>query len=152
MQFCLFISQCMHILWIRAVLCALLHQTNCAFLDPPEQFPFHLITRLHSVFIGCFYLKLLFVVCCTAFKVHVCLFTHGALLREFELAPSPVEEEDFRTPSTQSDSRQSITHRVPGTNRLPHRLDSTPDWLTRVMCGIFFVFVLLQLLFHCCLT
>ena len=58
----------------------------------------------------------------------------------------------FRTPSTQSDSRQSITHRVPGTNRLPHRLDSTPDWLTRVMCGIFFVFVLLQLLFHCCLT
>jgi len=50
---------------------------------------------IYRLTLHCFYLKLLFVVCCTAFKVHVCLFTHGALLREFELAPSPVEEEDF---------------------------------------------------------
>ena len=57
--------------------------------DPSQQFPFiwapdyvlFLLLALH-----CFYLKLLYIVCCTALSIHFCLFTRGAILLEFELA------------------------------------------------------------------
>jgi len=35
----------------------------------------------------CVFLKLLFIVCCTAFSIHFCLFTRGAMLLEIESAP-----------------------------------------------------------------
>ena len=55
------------------------------FQDPSQQFPFHLSTGLHlflSSALHCFYPKLLYIVCCMAFSIHICLFTNGAILFE----------------------------------------------------------------------
>jgi len=41
----------------------------------------------------CFYPKLLFIVCCTAFSIHICLFTRGAILLGIESAPLSLEED-----------------------------------------------------------
>ena len=67
------------------------------FQDPSQQFPFHLSTGLRPVFIVCFYSKLLFIVCCTAFSIHICLFTRGAILLGIESAPLSKEEEEERS-------------------------------------------------------
>ena len=40
----------------------------------------------------CFYPKLLFIVCCTAFSIHICLFTLGVILLGIETAPLPEDE------------------------------------------------------------
>jgi len=48
--------------------------------------------RLHCTV---FYWKLLFIVCCTAFSIHICLFTPGAILLGIESAPSS-EDEDIK--------------------------------------------------------
>jgi len=40
----------------------------------------------------CFYPKLLFIVCCTAFSTYICLFIRGAILLEIE--PVPLSEDD----------------------------------------------------------
>jgi len=42
-----------------------------------------------------FYLKWLFIFCCMAFSIHICLFTRGAILVEFETAPLSEEAEDI---------------------------------------------------------
>ena len=46
-----------------------------------------LSTALH-----CFYPTLLFIVCCTAFSIHVCLFIRGAILLGIESAPLSGDE------------------------------------------------------------
>ena len=56
---------------------------------------------LRPVFIACtalfFYWKLLFIVCCTAFSIHILLFTPGAILLGIESAPlSEDEDEDIK--------------------------------------------------------
>jgi len=42
----------------------------------------------------CFYPKLLFIVCRTAFSIHICLFTRGAILLGIESAPLSEDDED----------------------------------------------------------
>ena len=46
-------------------------------------------TTVRPVFyhLHCFYPKLLFIVCCTAYSIHICLFTRGAILLGIESAP-----------------------------------------------------------------
>jgi len=63
----------------------------------PDSFKTHLNSfRLtgspdHVLFLSsalhCFRPKLLFIVCCTAFWIHICLFTRGVILLGFESAP-----------------------------------------------------------------
>ena len=67
------------------------------FQDPSQQFPFHLSTGLRPCFyqLNCtvFYPKLLFIVYwCSAFSIHICLFTRGAILLEIESAPWSEDE------------------------------------------------------------
>jgi len=71
----------------------------------PESFKTHLnsfhFTRAPvcvlflSSALHCFHPKLLFIVCCTAFSVHICLFTHGAILLGIESAPLSEDDETF---------------------------------------------------------
>ena len=42
----------------------------------------------------CFYPKLLFIVCCTAFSTHIRLFTRGAILLGIESAPASEDEDE----------------------------------------------------------
>ena len=71
--------------------------TSWKIQDPSQQFPFHLSTGLYVLFLSSalhwFYPKLLFIVCCTAFSIHICLFTRGAILLGTELVPL-LEDED----------------------------------------------------------
>jgi len=68
------------------------------FQDPSQQFPFHLSTGLRrflSSALHCFYRRSLFIVCCTAFSIHICLFfTRGAILLGFKTAPLSEDDED----------------------------------------------------------
>jgi len=50
----------------------------------------HLSSALH-----CFYPKLLFIVCHTAFSIHICLFTRGAILLEIESAPLSEDDDEL---------------------------------------------------------
>ena len=71
----------------------------------PESFKTHLnsfhFTRAPvcvlflSSALHCFHPKLLFIVCCTAFSVHICLFTRGAILLGIESAPLSDDDETF---------------------------------------------------------
>ena len=59
----------------------------------------YLSTGLRPVFIVCtalFLPKLLFIVCCTAFSIHICLLTRGAILLEIESAPLSEDEDEDR--------------------------------------------------------
>jgi len=49
--------------------------------------------RLHCT---AFYPKLLFIVCCTAYSIHICLFTRGAISPESESAPLPENEDKMK--------------------------------------------------------
>jgi len=44
--------------------------------------------------VHCFYRKLLFIVCCTAFSIHICLFTRGAILLGIKSAPLSEDEDE----------------------------------------------------------
>jgi len=46
-----------------------------------------------NIYTALFLSKLLFIVCCTAFSLHICLFTRGAILLGIESAPLSEEEE-----------------------------------------------------------
>jgi len=61
---------------------------GCALMKNFSRFILFLSSALH-----CFYLNLLFNVCCTAFTIHICLPTRGAILLEFELAQLSKEKE-----------------------------------------------------------
>jgi len=71
----------------------------------PESFKTHLnsfhFTRAPvcvlflSSALHCFHPKLLFIVCCTAFSVHICLFTRGAILLGIESAPLSEDDKTF---------------------------------------------------------
>jgi len=57
----------------------------------------YLITGLRPVFnfyTALFLSKLLFIVCCMAFSLHICLFTRGAILLGIESAPLSEDEDD----------------------------------------------------------
>jgi len=60
------------------------------FISAPDYVVFIVCTAL-------FYPQLLFIVCCLAFSIHICLFTHGAILLEIESASlSEAEGDDCR--------------------------------------------------------
>ena len=73
---------------------------------PPDSFRTHLSslrllsTGIRPVFFSsalqCYYPKLLFIVCCTAFSIHVCLFTPCAIVLKIESAP--LSEDDMKNP------------------------------------------------------
>jgi len=66
------------------------------FQDSSQQFQFHLSTGLRPVLsstLHCFYPKLLFTACCTAFSVYICLFARGAVLLEIESVPVSEDED-----------------------------------------------------------
>ena len=69
------------------------------FQDPSQQVPFHLSTGLYVLFISsalrCFYRRSLFIVSCTAFSIHICLFTRGAILLGIESAPLSEDEDEY---------------------------------------------------------
>ena len=67
--------------------------TSWQFQDTSQQFPFHLCTGpfLTSA-LHCFCPKLLSIVCCTTFSIHICLFTRGAMLLKIKSAPLLVED------------------------------------------------------------
>ena len=71
---------------------------------PPDSFKTHLSSFRfiwasdYGLFLSsalhCFYPKLMFIVCCTAFSMRVCLFTRGAILLGIESALLSEEDED----------------------------------------------------------
>jgi len=68
-----------------------------SFKTPSQQLPSYLITGLRAVFniyTALFLSKLLFIVCCTAFSLHICLFTRGAILFGIESAPLSEDEDE----------------------------------------------------------
>jgi len=63
------------------------------FQDPSQQLPSYLITGLRPVF-NIF--TALFIVCCTAFSLHICLLTRGAILLGIESAPLSEDEDKMK--------------------------------------------------------
>jgi len=51
---------------------------------PPSNFAPHVLFFFYRLHCTVFYPKLLFIVCCTAFSIHICLFTRAAILLGIE--------------------------------------------------------------------
>jgi len=86
------------------------------FQDPPQQFPVHLSTGLRPVLLlssalHYFYWKSLFIVCCTASSLYICLFTRGAILLVIESAPLSEDEDETRVAEFQQRQYRPLCQR-----------------------------------------
>ena len=88
------------------------HLNSFRFIWAPD-FVLFLSSALH-----CFYPKLLFIVCCAAFSIHICLFIRGAILLGIESAPLSEDEDE-------DDMTRSLVMRVSVTTKFILRI----DWL-----------------------
>jgi len=52
------------------------------------------LSPVFNIYTALFLSKLLFIVCCTAFSLHICLFTRGAILLGIESAPLSEDEDE----------------------------------------------------------